>query len=116
MEQMNELVESVMESADEHGLWAPHDTIVVAVSGGPDSVALLRILHEISVNRIPLNLVCAHVNHGFRAESVEEAEFVRQMAGELGVPLSWPNLISLPSPKAAGLAPRGRHARNAISF
>lgn len=116
MEQMNELVESVLESAAEHRLWAPHDTIVVAVSGGSDSVALLRILHEISVNRIPLKLVCAHVNHGFRAESVEEAEFVRQMARELGVPFELAEFDIPSSPKAAGLAPRGRHARNDISF
>ncbi|WP_410512975.1 tRNA lysidine(34) synthetase TilS [Paenibacillus sp. BR2-3] len=86
MEQMNGLVDTVLDAAAEHGLWSPHDTIVVAVSGGPDSVALLRILHEISLNRMPLNLVCAHVNHGFRTESREEAEFVRGMAEELGLP------------------------------
>lgn len=96
MEQMKELVESVLEAAAEHELWQPHDTIVVAVSGGPDSVALLRILHEIAVNRMPLTLVCAHVNHGFRAESAEEAEFVRKLAAELGIPLSSRSLIFHP--------------------
>lgn len=34
MEQMKELVEYVLEAAAEHALWQPHDTIVVAVSGG----------------------------------------------------------------------------------
>ncbi|WP_379137019.1 tRNA lysidine(34) synthetase TilS [Paenibacillus sp. sgz500958] len=86
MEQLNGLVDTVLAAAAEHGLWSPHDTLVVAVSGGPDSVALLRILHEISQNRMPLSLICAHVNHGFRAESVEEAKAVRAMAEELGIP------------------------------
>ncbi|KGE19930.1 tRNA lysidine(34) synthetase TilS [Paenibacillus wynnii] len=85
MEQMNGLVDAVIDAAAEHGLWEPHDTIVVAVSGGPDSVALLHVLHEISLNRTPLTLVCAHVNHGFRAESRQEAEFVRKLAKELGI-------------------------------
>lgn len=116
MEQMNELVESVLESAAEHRLWAPHDTIVVAVSGGSDSVALLRILHEISVNRIPLKLVCAHVNHGFRAESVEEAEFVRQMAGELGVPFELAE-FDIPSlAKGSGLGPEGTAREKRYQF
>ncbi|WP_342480904.1 tRNA lysidine(34) synthetase TilS [Paenibacillus sp. FSL L8-0340] len=116
MEQMNELVESVLESAAEHRLWAPHDTIVVAVSGGSDSVALLRILHEISVNRIPLKLVCAHVNHGFRDESVEEAEFVRQMAGELGVPFELAE-FDIPSlAKGSGLGPEGTAREKRYQF
>ncbi|MCL6606023.1 MAG: tRNA lysidine(34) synthetase TilS [Paenibacillus sp.] len=85
MEQMNGLVDAVLDAAAEHGLWSPNDTIVVAVSGGPDSVALLRVLHEISLNRTPLTLICAHVNHGFRAESQQEAEFVRGLAEELGL-------------------------------
>lgn len=86
MELMNELMGAVLDAASEHGLWSPNDTIVVAVSGGPDSVALLRVLHEVSLQRMPLTLICAHVNHGFRAESVQEAEFVRKMAKELGIP------------------------------
>ncbi|WP_054944018.1 tRNA lysidine(34) synthetase TilS [Paenibacillus ihuae] len=116
MEQMNELVQYVMESAAEHELWAPHDTIVVAVSGGPDSVALLRILHEISLNRTPLNLVCAHVNHGFRAESQEEAEFVRALADELGIPFELAE-FDIPSiVKKSGLGPEGAAREKRYQF
>ncbi|OKP87007.1 tRNA lysidine(34) synthetase TilS [Paenibacillus sp. P32E] len=116
MEQMKELVESVLESAAEHQLWSPHDTIVVAVSGGPDSVALLHILYEIALNRIPLTLICAHVNHGFRAESAEEAESVRAMARELGLPFEMaefdiPSLI-----KESGLGPEGAARQKRYQF
>jgi tRNA(Ile)-lysidine synthase len=111
MEQMNGLVDTVLNAAAEHGLWSPHDTIVVAVSGGPDSVALLRVLHEISINRMPLNLVCAHVNHGFRDESRQEAEFVREMAEELGIPFELA-VFDIPSfMKESGLGPQ-EAARN----
>lgn len=107
MEQMNGLVESVLQSAAEHELWAPRDTIVVAVSGGPDSVALLHVLHEISLNVMPLSLICAHVNHGFRKESVEEVELVRTMAEQLGLPFELAE-FDIPSlAKQSGLGPEG---------
>ena len=53
-----------------------NDTIVVGVSGGPDSMALLYILNEFK-NKIDFNLVCAHVNHNKRKESQEEEDYVR---------------------------------------
>lgn len=116
MEQMNGLVESVLESAAEHELWSPHDTIVVAVSGGPDSVALLRVLHEISLNRMPLTLICAHVNHGFRAESKGEAEFVRELAEELGLPFELAE-FDIPSlMKESGLGPEGTAREKRYKF
>lgn len=50
--------------------------------GGP-----LHILHEISVVHMPLQLICAHVHHGFRPEESDaEAEEVRHMAWKLEVP------------------------------
>ncbi|UQZ34248.1 tRNA lysidine(34) synthetase TilS [Paenibacillus sp. PK3_47] len=116
MEQMNEIVESVLESAAEHKLFGPYDTIVVAVSGGPDSVALLRILHEISLTRTPLNLICAHVNHGFRAESREEAEFVRSLAGELGIPFELAEYDIPALAKNSGLGPEGTAREKRYQF
>ncbi|MFF2912631.1 tRNA lysidine(34) synthetase TilS [Paenibacillus sp. NPDC057934] len=116
MEQMNGLVDAVLESAAEHGLWSPHDTIVVAVSGGSDSVALLHVLHEIATNRTPLKLICAHVNHGFRGESVEEAELVRQLAAELNIPFEMAE-FDIPSlAKDSGLGPEGTAREKRYQF
>jgi len=49
-------------------------TIVIGVSAGPDSMALLHYLH----NNTNYNIVCAHVNHNVRKESAIEQEFLEQ--------------------------------------
>ncbi len=62
------------------------DRIVVAASGGPDSTALLRLLHECDAE-LGLRLCVAHFHHGLRGESADEdARFTRDLAGELGCP------------------------------
>ncbi|QHW32132.1 tRNA lysidine(34) synthetase TilS [Paenibacillus rhizovicinus] len=83
---MDEWLGELEELAREEGLWTPGDTVVVAVSGGPDSMALLHLLHRLS-GRERLSLVAAHVDHGFRGEeSAREAESVRQFSAALGIP------------------------------
>ena len=57
------------------------DTVVVAVSGGPDSMALLHLLYQFRQTH-PFTLVCAHVNHSKRKESEEEAIFVKNYCEE----------------------------------
>lgn len=53
------------------------DTIVVAVSGGPDSMALLHIMSRLK-KAIDIEVVCAHVNHNMRKESYDEKIFVEK--------------------------------------
>jgi len=57
------------------------DIIVVGVSAGPDSMALLYILSELR-KKINFKLVVAHVNHNVRKESFEEEEFLSNYCRE----------------------------------
>src|SRR3954470_2296882 len=59
---------------------------VVAVSGGGDSVGLLRVLHELAPD-LGLTLSVAHLDHGARGEAARaDAAFVGALAGSLGMP------------------------------
>ncbi len=67
-------------------LFLADETVVVAVSGGPDSVALLHVLSRLS-RELELKLVTVYVDHGLRpAETVHEAELVRSQAQLLQIP------------------------------
>ncbi|MGB9616358.1 MAG: tRNA lysidine(34) synthetase TilS [Desulfomonilaceae bacterium] len=70
-------------------IWAhrmiPQDTgVIVAVSGGPDSVAMLHALAHLSRD-MGFRIVAAHFDHALRPESLHEAEFVARLADELGL-------------------------------
>jgi tRNA(Ile)-lysidine synthase len=66
-----------------HHVFEPGERVVVAVSGGPDSLALLSVLREI-VPAFPLHLTVAHFDHGWRAESQADRDFVASMASTWG--------------------------------
>ncbi|GAB4470783.1 MAG: tRNA lysidine(34) synthetase TilS [Anaerolineales bacterium] len=57
----------------------PQDELLVGVSGGPDSLALMMLLHELR-----WKLVIAHLNHQLRPSASEEEEGVRQWAEQIG--------------------------------
>lgn len=71
---------------------APGTRLTVAVSGGADSVALLRTLH--AANSLPrealgVGLSAVHVHHGIRGEAAgRDQAFVETLCGGLGVPLT----------------------------
>ncbi|MBN2686299.1 MAG: tRNA lysidine(34) synthetase TilS [Pontiellaceae bacterium] len=74
---------TIRETIDRQKLIPDGTQVVVGVSGGADSVALLRILHELGIP-----LIVAHLNHQLRGEESEADEaFVRALAEELHLPL-----------------------------
>lgn len=67
-----------------HRLLKINDTVIVAVSGGPDSLCLLHILYRLR-DKYNLKLVVAHLNHGLRPEALEEAQAVEELARDYTV-------------------------------
>lgn len=57
-------------------------SLVVGVSGGADSVALLRALHACR-DEISLKVIMAHLDHALREDSASDAEWVRSLANQL---------------------------------
>ena len=77
---------SVAKSARRLGLINDGDKIVVAVSGGCDSSALLHILMKLR-EPMKLELLCAHINHNLRGEESDRDEnFVRETCKKYGIP------------------------------
>ncbi|HET8647157.1 MAG TPA: tRNA lysidine(34) synthetase TilS, partial [Vicinamibacteria bacterium] len=68
------------------GLCSPASTVVAALSGGPDSVALLSALVALR-GRYGMRVVAAHLDHRLREESAADAAFCAALCQELDVPL-----------------------------
>lgn len=83
------------------------DRLLCAVSGGPDSLALLVLAQQV----LPGRLVAATVDHQLRAESADEAQIVAETCRNLGVP----HIILTPDEKISGnLQSSARAARYAL--
>lgn len=79
------VLERVTATAREHAMFLPGETVLVGVSGGPDSVCLLTSLHALRrLLRIRLQVV--HVDHRLREGSAEDAAYVRRLCRRLRVP------------------------------
>ena len=68
-------------------LFSPGDTLLVAVSGGPDSLSLLHVLHTQRDALGLASLAAAHLDHGLRGkESAAEAVWVADWCAERSIP------------------------------
>ena len=86
------MIERIIRTIERERMFNPGMKVGVAVSGGADSVCLLRALLEVGP-RWDLHLSVLHLNHCLRGEeSDRDEEFVREMAARAGVPImvtSW---------------------------
>ncbi len=79
------LIKRVREFIENEGLLAPGDSVLAAVSGGPDSMALLHALTELR-DDLRFTMAVAHLNHGLRGDDSEkDSAFVGELCEELGL-------------------------------
>lgn len=78
--------EKVLRTIKKYGLIDRGDKVVIGVSGGPDSMALLYLLLDIKED-ILFDIYVAHVNHGIRGKAADkDEEFVKSICEELNLP------------------------------
>jgi len=81
-----DLVAKVRDAIDRHGLLAEGDTVVVGVSGGPDSLCLLHVLKRLCPD-YGISLHVAHLNHSIRGHEAEvDALYVAKIAAQWDIP------------------------------
>lgn len=91
----------------------PDESVLVGVSGGIDSTALLSVLHSLK-DAIPFRLALAHVNHMLRGrESERDEAFIRDLADRLNLPLHIKrmNVQGLAKDSGRSIQHAGRDAR-----
>jgi tRNA(Ile)-lysidine synthase len=95
------VLDAVREAAVRGGLLGPGDHVVVGVSGGPDSVALLHALTLLR-SELGLRLTVCHVHHGLRPEADRDAAFVEALAARLGCTVE---VVRVEVPRGGGRSP-----------
>lgn len=109
------LQQRVLQAIQQHQLCQPHDCLIVAVSGGADSVALLDLLSQLP--GLSLKLVVAHLNHCLRnQESDADEAFVRKLAARYHLPCEVQQVAvrDLAAQQRCSLEEAGREARYAF--
>jgi len=113
----DEMLEEVREVIEEYGLLQKENKVVVAVSGGPDSVVLLYLLLQFK-DLYNLEIHVAHLNHGIRKEADAETEFVDKLCRKWDVPLTIKkaDVLALKEKEKGSLEEVARSVRYAFLF
>ncbi len=107
---MNDIILKIKQTISKYNMINAGDSIIVAVSGGPDSICLLDILSNFS-NEFKCKLIVAHYNHGLRkGEDEEETLLVKNMAKLFNLPFETETASHL-NAKDSSLEEMARDAR-----
>jgi tRNA(Ile)-lysidine synthase len=79
------VLERVTKTAREHEMFGPGDLVLVACSGGPDSVCLLYSLWHLR-RLFKIRLAVFHFDHKLRPDSAKDAAYVRRLTERLKLP------------------------------
>ncbi|OGP66385.1 MAG: tRNA lysidine(34) synthetase TilS [Deltaproteobacteria bacterium RBG_16_44_11] len=108
------MINKVKETIEKYNLLNRGDKVIVALSGGSDSVALLVALVRIAP-QMDLSLIVAHINHNLRGEESDEDEkFCRDLSRNLGLVFVSEKMNKTGSPK--GLSPEDYYRRQRYLF
>lgn len=97
-----------------YNLIQENDKIILAISGGPDSIAMLHVINEIQKeSKTKFELIVAHVNHMIREEAGEDEEYVKQFCEKLQIPFYSKHIEVLQIAKESkqGVEETGRYER-----
>ncbi len=89
----------------------PGSTVIAAVSGGRDSMALLHVLRSLE-KPMELTIYAGHVNHCLRESSDDDAAFVERKSNDLGIPFLYAELDPNKKKKSKSPEEWAREERN----
>lgn len=81
---MHELIKRIEYFIGQHQLIGAGQTVIVGLSGGPDSVFLLHAMHQL-LPILNIKLVAAHLDHGWRITSSHDVAFCKALCKKLGI-------------------------------
>jgi tRNA(Ile)-lysidine synthase len=107
------MIKKVGKTIEKYNLLEQGERVVVALSGGPDSTALLAVLASIA-HEMDLSLIVAHFNHGLRgAESDEDEKFSRDLSDRMGLVFC---AAKMDQNNKKGVSPEDFYRRERYSF
>lgn len=106
------LEEKVLNTINKYEQIKSGDTVIIGVSGGPDSICLLNILNNLK-DKLSINLVVAHINHGLRKEADEETKYVEEFCKKIDVPcyIKYADISKMAKDEKCGTEEIGRAVR-----
>ena len=106
------LEQKIFEFVTKDNLIEKNDKIILGVSGGPDSLCMLDILHKISA-QIHFKITVCHINHGLRENAQIDEAFVKDFCKKIDVPffVKHADIKKIAEEQKCGLEETGRKVR-----
>ena len=107
--------DKILKTIKKYKLIESGDKVLIAVSGGPDSMCLLDILNKLK-ERLKIEIAVAHVNHGIRKEAGEETEYIKKYCEKYNIKIyiKYEDVTKLAKQDKIGLEEEGRKVRYAF--